>query len=94
MLEFLKDYQAWLDAGAPQNQPFSRRVGLCVNITTVDGFTPARSELRIALFKDFGDAVYPFNKSKSAGYLREMEKQSMHLNKARNAWVKKMIHES
>ena len=27
--EFYNSYQAWLDAGAPDNQPYNRRYGLC-----------------------------------------------------------------
>lgn len=94
MLNFLKQYQAWLDAGAPQGEPFSRKTGLCINILLLPDYALVRSELRTALFTDFQDTVYPFNNGRSSGFIKEMQNGSAHRNKARNAWVKKMINES
>ena len=90
MLKFLKDYYAWLQAGAPDNEPFSRKVGLCSNINEKYGFD-AKLTLRRTLRDTMKDAVYPFNKNGNE-YNDEVENQTMHLNPKRIEWVKKMIN--
>lgn len=94
-LDFLKAYRAWLDDGAPQNEPFNRRTGLCHNLKryvvahTRDGgfdWTPI-TELHNRLKCVFGDANFPFNEGNQAVYDEEANYIGCHLNPDRIAFV-------
>ena len=91
-LEFLKAYRAWLDAGAPNRQPFLRRAGLCPNLhffTFDNGIDLQTAEKRLTarLNRCFGNSYYPFTDGSPLGYLREMQAESAYLNPKRIAFV-------
>ena len=85
--EFYQAYAAWLDAGAPDNKPFSRAVGLCANLTR---FADAPDDLRremIGQFKAAGlDSRYPFGSE--VGYYIFYIFAKQHLNPKRIEWVR------
>ncbi|UVD31660.1 hypothetical protein Pondi_00019 [Escherichia phage Pondi] len=83
--EFYQAYAAWLDAGAPEDQPFSRAYGLCDNLFTRGCYDILR-ELK-GHFKSEGyDPAYPFGGSEV--FETEMDNEEMHLNPERIKWVK------
>lgn len=86
--QFYNDYAAWLDAGAPEGQPFVRSQGLCINLWD---WSEHNVNLDIELsnqFKDAGlDEDYPFNVNGNDHH-RETDSELMHLNPLRIKWVK------
>lgn len=83
--QFYNDYAAWLDAGAPEGQPFSRGYGLCDNLYN-QGCHKILRELK-GHFKIEGyDTAYPFGGSEV--FETETDDLTMHLNPARIKWVK------
>lgn len=98
-MEHLKTFlQAWLDwveSGAPDNEPFSRGMGLCGNIR-YSGFTAGldhrdecHGELKQRLYLDSLDEYYPFNTNSS--YDEDSENCRHYLNQARIQWVRETI---
>lgn len=85
--EFYQAYAAWLDAGAPEGQPFDRGYGLCDNL--YDQYYCHRglmNEMR-GQFKKAGlDIDYPFGGSEV--FEDETDNSTMHTNPLRVQWVK------
>ena len=89
---FYNDYQAWLDAGAPEGKPFTRHGGLCVNLciwrneqAEIDKKLLLSSVL-IIQFKEEGlAACSPFGLLE---YVEEKKNGTGHLNKQRILWIK------
>ena len=85
--EFYQAYAAWLDAGAPSLEPFSRAVGLCGNLTI---FTKDWHPLFDAMKSQFEEAgldhEYPFGGEES--YYTYCYYGTAHLNPERIEWVK------
>jgi hypothetical protein len=96
--EFLSAYAAWVDAGAVQDKPFSRSVGLCSNfeewLVIERSFSWAHTEDEIdvlkALFESEGlDRWYPFGGENL--YQVDLENDTQHLNDSRLAWVRSKV---
>lgn len=85
---FYQAYAAWLDAGAPSLEPFSRHSGLCGNLTRfTDDWHPVLDEM-VAQFKAAGlDYEYPF--SSEDDYYVQCHYGTQHLNTERIEWVRK-----
>ena len=94
--DFYKAYSDWIDAGAPEGEPFSRRVGLCASMCLHlkwKGCNPREREVALFLMKSqFIKAGlsrdYPFNNAENS-YYEEGINGTMHTNSDRIAWVKK-----
>lgn len=85
---FYITYLAWLNNGAPQDEPFDRSSGLCWNIELYTGeiFSPIQREM-MAQFHAAGlRDVVPFNII-GASYGIEAMSKTCHENPARVAWV-------
>lgn len=84
---FYQAYAKWLDAGAPNGQPFYRRHGLCGNLTRfTDDWEPLLNAM-IDQFKEAGlDTIYPFGGEYA--FETEYDNATAHLNPARIKWVK------
>lgn len=81
---YLATYRDWIDAGAPEGKPFSRRHGLCGNAGA------AMPDLVTMLRADFAMSVsYPFGGADL--FLRERLRHTMHLNKDRIAYVRSKL---
>ena len=94
LMEFLREWLAWAEAGAPPDPRFDTGFGLCTNLKIWCGETEKNSEsnrlsaeLRVAL----GGANYPFNENSSACY--EAEEFRYHRNEKRISWVKEKLNE-
>lgn len=96
LAEFYEAYSDWIDAGAPESEPFSRRVGLCGSIflyLAMKGY-PIKDrkitlEMMRAQFVKAGlDREYPFNNQENS-YRMESINGLIHTNKNRIAWVKR-----
>lgn len=93
---FYETYSDWIDAGAHEGEPFSRRVGLCASLCEYlreEGIAFKEREMALLLMKSQfikaglnGD--YPFN-SQEKPYLSESARGLIHTNISRIAWVKK-----
>ena len=100
ILEALRGYRDWLEAGAPEHPVFNRHWGLCASV----GKYALVSKRRIASFSDasawYGkvrtkfegmfvleglDRDYPFGGPDL--YFRETRNDTCHLNPLRRAWV-------
>lgn len=85
--EFCIAYLAWVEAGAPDDTPFSRRHGLCANYNYF-----CRDPYDYGDYKawdEINDLVggdYPFGGKDT--FYEEVDKNTTHLNPARLAWVK------
>lgn len=85
--QFYNDYDAWLDAGAPEGQPFSRIQGLCRNLWDWSGYdNRLQAEMRVHLKKVGLNPAYPFGGDDV--YDDESLNATMHLNPKRIQWVK------
>lgn len=84
---FYQAYAAWLDAGAPHLEPFSRGVGLCNNLRHfTDDWKPLRTEMA-AQFEAAGlDPKYPFGGE--ADYDERLIDERQHMNPERIEWVR------
>ena len=84
---FYQAYAAWLDAGATHNKPFSRRSGLCGNLTI---FTEDWHPLFDAMKSQFEaaglDPEYPFGGEES--YYTHCYYGTQHVNPYRTEWVR------
>ena len=81
LAEYLTDWLAWVDRGAPDGEPYDRARGLCAN-------TPLGSIFR-DLRRLFAGNNYPFG-GRDEYWLREFQK-AQHLNEARLAWVRSTL---
>ena len=85
--EFYQAYAAWLDAGAPEDQPFYRDSGLCLNM---DKFGCGR-DAYIEMCSQFEAAglnyKYPFNDGEG-DYLIHIGQDDHYINPERIKWVK------
>lgn len=89
---FYSHYARWLEAGAPDGQSFSRRVGLC---NSLKNWCLRQGVIWHRLYRELEDqfidagldSFYPFNKGAS-DYDRERNADAIHLNPKRIAWVK------
>lgn len=96
LAEFYKAYSDWIDAGAPESEPFSRRVGLCGSLClylTNKGCRSPERDMALQLMKSqFIKAElsrdYPFNNADNS-YCLESMNGLIHTNKSRVAWVKR-----
>jgi hypothetical protein len=86
--KFLADYLAWVDAGAPEGEPFTRHFGLCFNAEEIDH--KLYKELCGILEKEFPDhAAYPFGGM--SVYLNYNKNHTQHLNQKRIDWIKSKL---
>lgn len=96
LAEFYEAYSDWIAAGAPESEPFSRRVGLCGSLcsylTSKGCKFPVRDmalQLMKSQFIKAGlNSDYPFN-NKENSYCVEAINGLIHTNIDRIAWVKK-----
>ncbi len=94
--EFYKAYSDWIDAGAPESEPFSRMVGLCgcvcLYLRSKDCNSHVRESVLLLMRKQFIkaglDLDYPFNNQDNSYYVESID-GLIHTNKSRIAWVKK-----
>ena len=81
---FYKAYAAWLDAGAPDLQPFDRRHGLCGAIQV---YGMKRWHIKRQLAEAGLDTIYPFGGEYA--FETEYDNATAHLNPDRIEWVRK-----
>ena len=84
---FYNAYAAWLDAGAPEGQPFLRETGLCHNLGKFGGDRDAYVEMTRQFEAAGLDYRYPFNNGKY-DYLCHAYNDNQHANPLRVQWVK------
>jgi hypothetical protein len=83
--QFLSDYLAWVEAGAPPSKPFERGYGLCSNTYHWDGdWTHLGGELDTLFAEDGLDEDYPFGE---AAYAAAIEADTQHLHQPRIDWI-------
>jgi hypothetical protein len=87
--EFLSAYLEWVDAGAVNGEPFSRRVGLCSNFRGSAFCVSDIDEIKRVCMADGLDEHYPFGGEDQYGV--EQSGYTMHLNPARIAWVRSKV---
>lgn len=100
LLQFLKDYLAWVEAGAVEpNVYFDRSNGLCLQISKylrrsglpLNMEVLVKHEFKMLVSKDFPyNIVYPFNKN-GDDYRIESENHLIYANNQRINWVKGKI---
>lgn len=92
LTDFYRDYAAWLDAGAPRNDIFFKRYGLCFCLRRWLEANGVREYLKCDMDLQFIEAgldpFFPFNDGEVKGYQKENKNHSCHLNPARVAWVR------
>ena len=96
LAEFYKAYSDWIDAGAPESEPFSRRSGLCGSLClhlTSKGCNYLARDMALQLMRSqFINAGlsrnYPFNNSENSYYVECID-GTIHTNNNRIQWVKK-----
>lgn len=103
LIDFYKDYLGWINRGAPDREPYSRRIGLCTNLIyfannfkEVDEegelalklFTELRWQFRAAGLSD----TYPFIDRDD--FIKEGREEIAHLNETRILWVKNQINKA
>ena len=94
--EFYRAYKKWLDAGAPNEEPFDRSYGLCNALyvwSTLEGYSEVtKMELKIYLENEFHssytDYHYPFGMRE---YIKRNNTKTNHLDPNRIAWVEAHI---
>lgn len=95
---FYTEYLAWVDAGAPEDSPFTRAAGLCHNIYEFaevnEGMRPGflcdemHRQFRLELLSE----TLPFQSPED--YTRETEGDMCHMNARRLQWVRDRIAEA
>ena len=93
VLKFLKEWQAWAEAGAPPHAHFSRHYGLCSNLQQWADHTSwaplwLKYILDLLFEKDGLDPDHPFG---IESYISRKETASQHLCPKRLAWVRRTI---
>jgi len=95
--EFLSDWIKWVDAGGDDGKPFWYRHGLCASFdywlsnkgAAWYDIESERFQL-VEVFKNDGlSAIYPFSSVEQ--FYEESDKDAMHLNKSRLAWVRSKV---
>lgn len=87
--KFYNDYAAWLDKGAPEGQPFSRRMGLCSQAMKPQYDVPI-NELKKQFLQAGLDPKFPFGGTHR--FDMDLENATMHLNPKRIKWVKDRVN--
>ena len=87
--QFLTDWLAWAEAGAPPLQPFSRRSGLCSATHMASGGSALQQELQALLLRYFGPTDFPFGGE--ARYHRDASFGTQHENMLRVQWVRAVL---
>lgn len=95
LAEFYKAYSDWVDYGAPEGEPFSRRIGLCgslcLYLTSKCCICQVRDMALRLMKSQFIKAGlsrdYPFNNADNS-YRMESINGTIHTNKNRVAWVR------
>ena len=84
LYKFFLAYRAWVDAGAPKNEPFAQVNELCWNSQIFN----CTESLKNLLQKEFGDRwEFPFDDTSEIYY----DTNEQHLNSKRLAFVDEMI---
>lgn len=98
LTQFYKDYLAWVENGAPALNGFTASYGLCYNLVIwCRANNQSWFEVALEMSNQFKradlDRRYPFNDSMwpADDYTSEGERQEMHLNEKRIAWVKSHV---
>lgn len=93
---FLSAWLEWVEAGAPDQKPFSRRWGLCSNLIDWSRHldTEERAELEKVLDRMFSEdglsQCHPFGEVE---YFEARARYEQHLNAARIAWVRSKVEQ-
>jgi hypothetical protein len=85
--QFLADWLAWAEAGAPEHPNFGRSNGLCVLAHYARG--EILHDLRKQLRASFEETPYPFGGSRE--FSQRAFDRTQHLNPARLAWVRQQL---
>lgn len=99
LTEFYREYQKWIDAGAPVKDPiFERGMGLCPNLRMYifemcgmyEVHIPFSAEMKRQFIEAGLDPDLPFNSKPmwSTDYQREANQDTCYLNPERLKWVK------
>jgi hypothetical protein len=83
----LTDWLHWAENRAPEGQPFSRAVGLCVNFHSF-GRELGRELEHLLMLTAAGDDEYPFG---IADYREREWRRTQHLCPKRLAWVREQL---
>lgn len=98
LTKFYQDYLAWLERGAPDGAPFTRRHGLCLNLKTWANtqekvwYHQLAGEMRDQFRKAELHPWYPFNRGSGDLYEMESNQGECFLNNERIRWVKEHAH--
>lgn len=103
LLDFYKDYLNWINSGAPDREPYSRRVGLCTNLLYFANQFKEENEnddLALELFYQMRlqfrraglSETYPFIDRDD--FAKEGREENAHLNETRILWVKNQINKA
>lgn len=93
LLGFYKAYSDWIDAGAPQGKPFSRKVGLCSNLLNMYGDNGIiLREMGVEFEDENLEAATPFDQDYEE-YIKTCDNSACHLNEKRVQWVKNKLKE-
>lgn len=93
LTKFYRNYHVWLEAGAPDGQPFRRNQGLCSNLVYTNGeadfnlYKELKKEIRNQFLVAGLDTTTPFNDFDEP-YHMENRNNSCHKNSRRIQWVK------
>ena len=82
----LKDWLDWVERGAPEGEPYSRRYGLCSNLDRFDDVSDELSE--VFRLQDLDDTI-PFG----CDYDIRSLSRTQHECPKRLAWVRKQLEE-
>lgn len=90
--EFLADWLAWTERGAPNFKPYSRGAGLCASVfhftTDKELADIIRYDLDVAFRAEFDDNCYPFGHK---AFRKGSSSYAQHLDLNRLAWVKENL---
>ena len=104
--DFLTAWINWVDTGAPEGEPFSRRNSLCLAKydfcdkqygygVEADNYYDIGADLGRMFAEDGLHDTHPFYDMKdeddSSGYVTDKANKTMHLNERRVAWVRKVL---
>lgn len=94
MKAFLQDYLTWVDAGAPDQEPYWRQFGLCqaarmyMKSNNLD--FSLTWELELLFIQEDKDTEYPFG---HYNYITRANDKTQHEDPIRLDWIKKTIGE-
>ncbi len=89
-LEYLRDWLAWVERGAPQNVPYDRCQGLCANVCLYTAEPKTKRDIKDSLAGAFG-MTYPFG---VAEYRKRLRASTQHLDPKRLAWMRSVLEEA